>query len=69
MIEKGIRGGVPSCLGDRYVKSYNRHVDEDYNVLKQINQDVLQQPRTNPLALLNALETESYIEYLDFNSL
>ena len=73
MIDKGIRGGVSSCLGDRYVKTYNKHVDEDYNVLKQINQDecnkLLEDLKTDPLALVDALETENYVEYLDFNSL
>ena len=67
MIEKSIRGGIASILGDRYVKPWNRYTQpEHYEINKLCT--LLHSITFNQLA--KEIEAqEDYLLYYDFNSL
>ena len=77
--ESGIRGGVSSVLGNRYVKCYNKKVNPvEYGIMKPLSpnekDEILKNFQNVPEGLEreNAFDEfmrENYLLYYDFNSL
>ena len=77
--ESGIRGGVSSVLGNRYVKCYNKKVNpKEYGIMKPLSleekEKILEIFRTKREGVEreNAIDEfmrENYLLYYDFNSL
>jgi len=76
--ETGIRGGVSSVLGNRYVNCYNKKVSPEYGDFKQINKDEAEKilksfdnikDGDSSNQVVEDVLKENYLLYYDYNSL
>jgi hypothetical protein len=74
MIENGIRGGVSSVMGDRYVKAHNKEINpkcDEYRILDKNEFNKLLEQMKLPLSQRNYKNDlkKNYLLYVDANNL
>ena len=71
MIEKGIRCGIASILGDRYVKPWNRYTQPEHYEINKLCKllDIMDFDPLHSMAFDSNKAQEDYLLYYDFNSL